>query len=430
MFSFEIIKKENSSRARAGVIHTPHGDIQTPAFIPVGTKATLKALTPEQLLSTGAQSVLANTYHLYLQPGDELVQKMGGLHKFMNWSGPIFTDSGGFQVFSLGVAYGKGIGKVLDPVDTAHQLVERSTDDVTPLAKIGNDGVSFTSHIDGSTHYLTPERSIQIQHNLGADIIFAFDECTAPSETYEYQKDSLDRTHAWAKRSLIEHSKLESEKVAMTNGLVEPSKATRGPEEEQALSENFSQALYAVVQGSRYEDLRKDSAKVLAEMQTSNGKEFDGFGIGGSFNKDDIHTAVSWCNDVLPENKPKHLLGIGEPLDLILGIEAGIDTFDCVAPTRIARNGTVYVFGGRLNLMNTEFQNDNAPIENECGCYTCKNYSRAYLAHLFRAKEMLGPTLATIHNVYFINKLVADIRQAILDDKFDEVKQKILKAYK
>lgn len=403
MFSFEIIKKENSSRARAGVIHTPHGDILTPAFIPVGTKATLKALTPEQLLETGAQSVLANTYHLYLQPGDEIVRQMGGLHNFMNWHAPMFTDSGGFQVFSLGVAYGKGIGKVLDPIDASRQLVERSTDDVTPLAKIGNDGVSFTSHIDGSTHYLTPERSIQIQHNLGADIIFAFDECTAPSETYEYQKDSLDRTHAWAKRSLIEHEKL---------------------------NKNDSVALYAVVQGSRYEDLRKDSARVLADMQTSDGKHFDGFGIGGSFNKDDIHTAVSWCNDVLPEDKPKHLLGIGEPLDLILGIEAGIDTFDCVAPTRIARNGTVYVFGGRLNLMNTEFQNDNESIENNCECYTCKNYSRAYLAHLFRAKEMLGPTLATIHNVYFINKLVADIRQAIIDDTFDEIKQKIVKAYK
>lgn len=403
MFSFEIIKKQDSSRARAGVIHTPHGDILTPAFIPVGTKATLKALTPEQLTETGAQSVLANTYHLYLQPGDEIVRNMGGLHNFMNWHGPMFTDSGGFQVFSLGVAYGKGIGKVLSPIDASHQLVERSTDDVAPLAKIGNDGVSFTSHIDGSTHYLTPERSMQIQHSLGADIIFAFDECTAPSETYEYQKDSLDRTHAWAKRSLIEHEKLNK------NNLI---------------------ALYAVVQGSRYEDLRKESAKVLAEMQTQNGKHFDGFGIGGSFNKDDIHTAVSWCNEVLPEDKPKHLLGIGEPLDLILGIEAGIDTFDCVAPTRIARNGTVYVFGGRLNLMNTEFQNDNAPIENECQCYTCKNYSRAYLAHLFRAKEMLGPTLATIHNVYFINKLVADIRQAILDEKFDEIKEKIIKAYK
>jgi queuine tRNA-ribosyltransferase len=287
------------------------------------------------------------------------------------------------------------------------------------LAKIGNDGVSFTSHIDGSTHYLTPERSIQIQHNLGADIIFAFDECTAPSETYEYQKSSLDRTHAWAKRSLIEHEKLDKENVA----------------------------LYAVVQGSRYEDLRKDSARVLAEMQTPDGKKFDGYGIGGSFNKDDIHTAVLWCNEVLPDDKPKHLLGIGEPLDLILGIEAGIDTFDCVAPTRIARNGTVYVWGGRLNLFNTEFQNDPRPIDENCGCYTCKNpapleagsgtgpsartgYSRAYLAHLFRAKEMLGPTLATIHNVYFINKLVADIRQAILDDKFDEIKDKILKAYK
>lgn len=403
MFLFEIIKKEKSSRARAGVIHTPHGDILTPAFIPVGTKATLKALTPEQLLATKAQSVLANTYHLYLQPGDEIVRQMGGLHNFMNWHGPMFTDSGGFQVFSLGVAYGKGIGKVLDPIDASRQLIERSADDVTPLAKIGNDGVSFTSHIDGSTHYLTPERSIQIQHNLGADIIFAFDECTAPSETYEYQKDSLDRTHAWAKRSLIEHEKLNK------NNLI---------------------ALYAVVQGSRYEDLRKDSARVLADMQTNDGKHFDGFGIGGSFNKDDIHTAVSWCNDVLPEDKPKHLLGIGEPLDLILGIEAGIDTFDCVAPTRIARNGTVYVFGGRLNLMNTEFQNDNLPIENNCECYTCKNYSRAYLAHLFRAKEMLGPTLATIHNVYFINKLVADIRQAIMDDTFDEIKQKIIKAYK
>jgi len=456
-FSFKIEKKIKGAMGRAGVLETPHGKILTPSFVVVGTKATVKSLSPEEVKSAGTQVVLANTYHLYLQPGDELVRDAGGLHKFMNWQGPLMTDSGGFQVFSLGVAYGKEISKVVSVTDPSLLIPERSSveDGIPRLATIGNDGVSFRSHIDGSLHYITPEKSIEIQHNLGADIIFAFDECTSPTENEKYQEEALSRTHAWAKRSLEEHKKREAEKFAQASWSGSSSSLIRGPENEEtslplsankkakqeyANSSRFTlkgsdatenshipaslpQALFGIVQGGRSEKLRKESAKKIGEM------DFDGFGIGGSFAKEDMSTAVKWVNEILPEEKPRHLLGIGEPEDLFMGVENGVDLFDCVGPTRIARNGTMFTTEGKINLFNNKFIKDFSIIDESCECYTCKSYTRAYLSHLFRAKEMLGATLASIHNIYFINKLVADMRQAILDDKFFEFKKEFLKKY-
>lgn len=408
--TFTIEKKLDGALGRTGKIETPHGVIHTPAFVTVGTKATVKALTPEMLADLGAQVVLANTYHLYLQPGDDLVAQAGGLHSFMNWQGPTMTDSGGFQVFSLGAAYGKEIGKVVKAVDPSMQIPERSTadDGVPRLATIGNDGVSFRSHIDGSLHYITPEKSIEIQHNLGADMIFAFDECTSPVESDAYQEEALDRTHAWAKRSLERHEQLEKEKT----------------------DSQKPQALFGVIQGGRNELLRKKSAQVIADMQTQEGRSFDGFGIGGSFAKEDMATAVKWVNSVLPEDKPRHLLGIGEPEDLFMGVEQGVDLFDCVAPTRIGRNGTLHTAQGKINILNTQYQKDFTPIEPGCGCYTCTHYTRAYVAHLFRAKEMLAGTLASIHNLYFIIHLVDTMREKIAEGTFFEFKKTFLEKYK
>jgi len=451
---FEIKKRgqEKNKEAllmRAGILHTKNGDILTPAFVPVGTKATLKGLTPEMLKDLGAEVVLANTYHLLLQPGDEIVRDAGGLHRFMNWQGPILTDSGGFQVFSLGVAYGKGISKVLHPNDISEQIPERSSadDGVPRLATIGNDGVSFRSHIDGGLHYITPEKSIEIQHNLGADIIFAFDECTSPTEDRRYQEEALSRTHAWAKRCLEKHADLCISKDLIL-------KSEEGVGKGDSLG-NTNPFIFGVVQGGRDEDLRRKSAKFLSELEFVRTDEsrtgFDGFGIGGSFDKDDLHSAVRWVNEELPENKPRHLLGIGEPEDIFLGVENGVDLFDCVAPTRNARNGTLYTKNGKINMMNAQFVKDFSRIEEGCGCYTCTGvrsltsrndegtgrsetsgsyYTKAYISHLFRAKEMLAGTLATIHNLYFIVNLVKNIRQSILDDNFFEFKEEFLKNYK
>lgn len=387
-FGFHIEKKlGGDTLGRAGTIHTPHGDIATPAFITVGTKATVKALTPEQVRGMGADAVLANTYHLYLEPGDELVRDAGGLGKFMNWDGPTFTDSGGFQVFSLGTAFGKGVSKVA----TGEVSEEDEHTQHEKLAKIDDDGVTFKSYLNGTSHRFTPERSIEIQHNIGADIIFAFDECTSPTDSLSYQKEALERTHEWAKRSLDEHKRLG------------------GP-----------QSLYGVVQGGRFQDLREHSARTLSAM------DFDGYGIGGSFTKNDISTAVRWVTSILPEDKPRHLLGIGEPLDLFLGVENGIDTFDCVAPTRVGRNGGLYTKDGRINITNAKFVRDFTPLDDGCGCYACTNFTRAYLAHLFRAEEMLAATLASIHNLYFITNLVKQIRQSILDGNYDALKEEVL----
>jgi queuine tRNA-ribosyltransferase len=400
---FEIKKELEGQLGRAGLITTPHGVIETPAFVSVGTKATVKALTPEQILETGAQVVLANTYHLYLEPGDERVKKFGGLQKFMNWFGPTMTDSGGFQVFSLGAAYGKEISKVVSITDPSQLLSERSTDGEMPrLATIGADGVSFRSHHDGSLHYITPEKSIDIQHSLGADIIFAFDECTSPTENLRYQEEALERTHRWAKRSLDYH---KSKQNAET------------------------QALFGIVQGGRDEGLRKRSAKAIAEMKSESGEEFDGFGIGGSFAKEDMETAVKWVNGILPPEKPRHLLGIGEPEDLFMGVENGVDLFDCVAPTRNGRGGTLYTHAGKVNIRNAQFREDMGPLDPECGCSVCKNYSRAYLCHLYRAHEMLGGTLGSIHNLYFIINLVKKMRESILAGNFREFRDDFLGKY-
>ena len=403
---FSIQKKlEGSPRhgvvslGRAGMLSTPHGDIPTPAFVTVGTKATVKALSTDDVLSAGADVVLANTYHLYLQPGDERIKKFGGLHKFMNWKGPLMTDSGGFQVFSLGAAYGKALNKVVSITDPSLLIPERSSEsDVPRLATIGSDGVSFRSHIDGSLHYITPEKSMEIQHNLGADIIFAFDECTSPTEKFAYQEEALDRTHRWAKKSLEHHKKLTAESGQLI-------------------------ALFGVVQGGREESLRKKSAEYISSL------DFDGFGIGGSFAKEDMETAVKWVNEILPEEKPRHLLGIGEPEDLFMGVENGVDLFDCVAPTRRARGGTLYTNAGTINIGNAQFVESEGPIDPECGCSTCKNYSLGYLSHLYRSKEMLASTLGSIHNLYFIINLVKKMRQAILDGNFQEYKESFLKRY-
>lgn len=410
-FSFEIIKKSSEAKlARAGIIHTPHGDVETPAFITVGTKATVKALTVDQVKDiVGAQCVLANTYHLYLQPGDELVAKHGGFAKMMGWHGPTFTDSGGFQVFSLGQAIGHGVSKIATSKEISEVEAQSKSqakrdakeENVTHerLAKIDDDGVTFKSIHDGSEHRFTPERSMQIQHNLGADMFFAFDECTSPLAPIEYQREAIDRTHRWAKRSLDEHKRLG---VSSATGC--------------------QQALFGVVQGGAYEDLRKESATVLGAM------DFDGYGIGGSFTKEDMGTAVRWVNEILPEGKPRHLLGIGEPLDILLGIENGVDTFDCVSPTRVARNGAIYTLDGRINLRSAQYKEDMSPLSDEQAWYTHK-YTKAYMSHLFRSDEMLAATLASIHNLKFLTTLCEDARKHLIAGTFMEFKDAFIKRY-
>ena len=401
-FKFNIKSRLSGTLARRGEIITPHGIVQTPAFIVVGTKATVKAMTPEQVKDAGAEATLCNTYHLYLQPGDELVSQAGGLHKFMNWNGPMFTDSGGFQAFSLGVAMGRGINKVADAdAKEDSSLVKTRGNQV---AKITDDGVKFKSIIDGSAHFFSPERSIQIQHNLGADVMMAFDECTAPLAPYDYQVQALARTHAWAKRCLTEHQSLTAKEFEFDG------------------DHNY-QALYGVIQGARYEDLRKESAKTLGEM------EFDGYGIGGAFNKADIGTAVQWVCEELPDSKPRHLLGIGEVRDLFEGVENGVDTFDCVSPTREARNGAFYTSFGRKNITNLKFNADFSPLERDCACYTCQNFTRAYIRHLFKAKEILGYTLVSIHNEHFILNLMHRIRLSLEDASFFELKKQVITDY-
>lgn len=390
--SFEILKRQPGTLGRAGVIHTPHGDIETPAFVVVGTKGTVKSIKPEDMRDyVGNQIALANTYHLFLQPGDGAVKEAGGLHSFSNWNMPTMTDSGGFQVFSLGAAFGKGVTKFAKGEATEENagLNVYSKELATQHGKlcvIDEDGVTFTSHLDGSMHRFTPERSIDIQHNIGADIIVAFDECTSPTAKREYQKEAMERTHRWAKRSILAHK-----------------------QNYEALKK---QGIYGVVQGGQYLDLRAESAQVLSAM------DFDGFGIGGSFSKADLGEALKTVNEILPEDKPRHLLGIGEPEDIEEGVRLGCDTFDCVAPTRIARNATIYERTNegvrKTNLMNQKFIRDFSKPDENCDCYVCQHYTKAYLAHLFRANEMLGPHLASLHNLYFIVNHTKRIREQIL----------------
>lgn len=397
-FTYEQTKGIDGALGRSGVITTPHGQIQTPAFIPVGTKATVKAVLPESMEDLGAQALLANAYHLYLQPGPEIVDEAGGVGKFMNWSGPTVTDSGGFQVLSLGV----GFKKVIAMNEDTFRDDQVIADGKDRLAHVDDDGVTFKSHLDGSMHRFTPEVSIGIQHQLGADIMFAFDECTTLHNTRGYQQKSLERTRLWAKRCLIEHGRLT-----------------------ELRSEKPYQALFGVLQGAQYEDLRRKAAKDLSELN-EDGITFDGFGLGGALDKEKLGTIVSWLCEELPDGKPRHLLGIGEPDDLFVGVENGADTFDCVAPSRQARTSAVFTPYGRVNLTNSKFQRQFSPIDESCDCYTCTHYTAAYLNHLFKAKEMAGATLATIHNERFIVRLVDQMRASINSGDFYELKEQFL----
>ena len=400
-FAFAIKHSAESGLARVGTISTPHGDIQTPAFIPVGTKATVKSVLPEAMKELGSQALLANAYHLYLQPGPDLLDEAGGLAKFMNWNGPTFTDSGGFQVLSLGV----GFKKVLAMDAKTFRSDQVIASNKERLAHVDDDGVTFKSHLDGSMHRFTAEISMQIQHKIGADIIFAFDECTTLHNTRPYQELAIERTYDWAIRCLDEHKRLTEQR-----------------------SGKPYQALFGVIQGAQYEDLRKKAAADLGTMSSS-GIEFDGFGIGGALDKDSLGTIVGWVNSTLPQDKPKHLLGIGAPEDLFVGVENGVDTFDCVLASRIARSGAVYTSTGRINIANAPYIRDFGPIDENCDCYTCKNFTRAYLCHLFRGKEMLAATLATIHNERYIVGLVDRMRQALVDGDFKEMKDEFLGRY-
>lgn len=386
---------------RTGTIRTPHGEIQTPAFIPVGTKATVKALLPGTVAELGGQAVLANAYHLFLQPGSDIVDEAGGLGRFMNWNGPTFTDSGGFQVMSLGV----GFKKIISMDEHAHQSDDVIAKNKERLAHVDEDGVTFKSFINGDRHRFTPEVSMRIQHQLGADITFAFDECTTLLNTRPYQEDSVARTERWAVRCLDEHARQTAER-----------------------QHRPYQALFGVVQGAQYEDLRRRAARGLAELRGAEAveQEFDGFGIGGALEKARLGTIVGWVSDELPDHKPRHLLGISEPEDLFAAIAAGADTFDCVAPSRQARGGTMYSERGRINAKAAAQRRCFEPLDPECDCYTCEHYTAAYLHHLFKASEMLASTLATIHNERYIVRLVERIRASIAEGTFSELREETL----
>ncbi len=365
MFEFELVTQSSSTRARAGVFRTPHGDLLTPVFAPVGTAATVKALTPAQLRDLGATLVLSNTYHLYLRPGDELIRDLGGLHAFMHWDGPILTDSGGFQVFSL-----------------------------SDTRKIDEDGVTFKSHIDGSTHRFTPEKSIAIQENLGADILMAFDECPPPLDR-DYNREALDRTHAWAARCL-------------------------------AAKRRDDQALFGIVQGGVFPDLREESARYLTSLG------FPGYAIGGlavGETKDQMHATLEVVNDLLPADKPRYLMGVGSPEDLVNGVRRGVDLFDCVLPTRLARNGAALTRTGRMNMKNAPYARDPRPVEEGCACYGCANFTRAYVRHLVVSDEILGAVLLTQHNVHLLLTLMREMRAAILDGTFERYAEDFLLNY-
>ena len=395
----------DGTAGRTGTIHTPHGDIATPAFVPVGTKATVKTVLPESVAALGAQAVLANAYHLYLQPGPEIVDEAGGLGRFMNWPGPTYTDSGGFQVMSLGVGFKKVISmEAVGPEDD-----NRIAEGKERLANVDDDGVTFKSHLDGSSHRFTPEVSMQIQHQLGADIIFAFDELTTLMNTRGYQETSLERTRQWAIRCLAEHNRLSQER-------------THRPQ----------QALWGVIQGAQYEDLRRKATRDLVELsridRENGGKGFGGYGIGGALEKSNLGTIVGWVTDELPDDAPRHLLGISEPDDIFTAIENGADTFDCVSPTRVARNGAIYSFDGRYNITNRKYRNDFRPLDEELDNYSTQ-YTRAYLHHLFKAKEGLASTLATLHNLSFTVTLVDRARKAIEDGAYVEYRDDFLARY-
>ena len=392
--TFEIIKKDKKTKARAGVISTPHGDIETPIFVPVGTQATVKSLDPKQIHDLGAQIVLANTYHLHLRPGEDIIKKFGGLSKFMSWNGPTLTHSGGFQVFSLGV--GKEGGGVKFLREDAKQNNE--PENARPrLNKITEEGVTFQSHIDGSTQYLSPETSIKIQEKIGADLIVSFDDLESPNYDYAKTKESLEMTYRWELRSKKAHKRKD-------------------------------QLLYGVTHGGQFKDLRTESAKFVDE-------HFDAIALGGAhLSKANLYEVIDWTTDVVDEKKPRHLLGIGEVDDLFEGVERGIDTFDCVIPTRIGRTGFFFIglpLGNMKNRFRTDidkpqYAKDQKPLDPNCKCYTCQNFTRGYIHHLFRCRELLAYNLLSLHNVYFLVNLTRQIRQSILDDKFQEMKKEWL----
>ncbi|MTI47793.1 tRNA guanosine(34) transglycosylase Tgt [Sporosalibacterium faouarense] len=364
---YELIKEASDCNARLGKITTPHGEIETPIFMPVGTKATVKAMTPEELKDINSQIILANTYHLYMRPGHDLVEEAGGLHKFMNWDRPILTDSGGFQVFSLG-----------------------------DLREIKEEGVEFRSHIDGSKHFISPEKSIEIQNSLGADIIMAFDECAPYPSDREYVKNSLERTTRWAKRCIDAH---------------------KNPDK---------QALFGIVQGGMYKDLREQSARELLEL------DFPGYAVGGLSVGEPpelMNEVLEYTTPLLPKNKPRYLMGVGSPDYLFEAVIRGIDMADCVLPTRIARNGTALTSQGRLVVRNAKYKRDFSKLDPECDCYTCKNYSRAYIRHLINVNEILGARLTTIHNLHFLVKLMENIRVAIKEDRLMEYRDEFYRKY-
>lgn len=396
---FTLESRLDGTLARTGTIHTPHGDIHTPAFIPVGTKATVKSTLPESVKDLGAQAVLSNAYHLYLQPGSDVVDEAGGLGAFMNWPGPTYTDSGGFQVMSLG----SGFKKVLSDEFSGKTVAD---DAVAPgkerLANVDDDGVWFRSHLNGDRHRFTPEISMRIQHELGADIIFAFDELTTLMNSRPYQEEALERTRLWAQRCLAEHKRLTEEREGKPY-----------------------QQLFGVIQGAQYEDLRRKAARDLGSMEVD-GQRFDGFGIGGALEKENLSTITAWVSEELPEDRARHMLGISEPDDFFACVESGADTFDCVNPSRVARNAAIYSPTGRFNITRSEFKRDFTPLVEGCTCYTCRNYTRAYIHHLFKAKEMLSATLCTIHNEHFTVNLVDQIRASIAADTYWEYKEETL----
>ncbi len=395
---------QSNTLARAGVLRTPHGCIKTPAFVAVGTKADVKGILTSQYESLGLQTLIANTYHLYLS-GLDAVKAAGGLHNFMGFDGPIMTDSGGFQVFSLGSGFGKKVSK-FNAADVSHAegvslYDEEVASEHGKLAIVDDDGVTFTSHINGTLHRFTPERSVEIQHDLGADIFFAFDQCTAPTDTYEFQKEAVNRTHEWAKRSLAAHRR--------------------------NIDANNKQAIYGIGQGGQFDDLRRESARAIGSMG------FDGFGLGGSFSQKygehSLQSALTMLSE-LPSDMPVHGLGVGEPEDILLGIQYGVDTFDCVTPTRNGRTGGIYTSRGKIQIPNAEYALDQAPLDDACQCPVCQVHSRSYIAHLFRTHEMLGPILASMHNMFFLNNLTAKAREAILNDNFVQYHDSFLSKYR
>lgn len=378
-FKFKITDEDKNTKARCGIFNTPHGPIYTPVFMPVGTKASIKTLSPEEVKKTGAEIILSNTYHLYLRPGEDLIKKMGGLHKWMNWDGPILTDSGGFQVFSL-----SGLKQGLKP-----------------LVKIKEDGVEFKSNIDGSLHFFTPEKVIQIQADIGADIIMAFDECVYAYASHEYAKDAMERTHRWAERCKKEHERIQKNKEA-------------------------KQALFPIVQGGNHEDLRIESAKFMSALNLP-GIAIGGVSVGET--KKDMYQTVDIVEPYLPKDKPRYLMGVGSPEDLLEAIARGIDMFDCVMPTRNARHGAFWTNEGRFNIKTAEFKEDSEPLHKGCKCYSCANYSKSYIKHLFTEREIFALRLITIHNIHFLVNLMKKAQMHIKKGTFVDFKNKFLKKF-